>query len=102
MFDDELLLFIHEPARLTLLVSLAVVKRADFVFLSNTTTLSRGNLSVQMTRLQERGLVLIEKAIVGNRPRTTYEITRAGRDVLRRYRRAMLEMLDDLPLGRKT
>ena len=29
MFDDELLLFIHEPARLVLLTNLAAVTKAD-------------------------------------------------------------------------
>ena len=93
MFDDELLLFIHEPARLVLLTNLAAVTKADFVFLLNSTELSRGNLSVQMKRLQEKGLVEIEKMIDNNRPRTVYQITRAGRKALKKYKKEMLDLL---------
>ena len=93
MFEDDLLLFIHEPARLVLLTNLAAVTKADFVFLLNSTELSRGNLSVQMKRLQEKGLVQIEKMIAENRPRTVYQITRTGRNALKRYKKEMLELL---------
>ncbi len=98
MFDDALLLFIHEPARLVLLTTLAAVNKADFVFLLNSTELSRGNLSVQMTRLQEKGLVKVEKMFEENRPRTVYQITRAGRRTLKRYKQEMLNLLDSLTL----
>jgi DNA-binding PadR family transcriptional regulator len=96
MFDDDLLLFIHEPARLVLLTNLAAVTKADFVFLLNSTELSRGNLSVQMKRLQEKGLVQIEKMIDENRPRTVYQITRTGRSALKRYKKEMLDLLQFL------
>ncbi len=96
MFEDDLLLFIHEPARLVLLTNLAAVTKADFVFLLNSTELSRGNLSVQMKRLQEKGLVRIEKMIDQNRPRTVYQITRTGRSTLKRYKKEMLDLLQFL------
>lgn len=98
MFDDELLTFIHEPARLVLLAHLSTVRRSDFVFLLNTTGLSRGNLSVQMSRLAEHGLAKIEKVIRENRPCTLYQITPQGRKVLRRYKQEMLELLNGLPV----
>ncbi len=98
MFDDELLTFIHEPARLTLLAHLATVRKTDFVFLLNATGLSRGNLSVQMSRLSERGLVTIEKTIKENRPCTFYQLTPAGRKALKGYKREMLGLLDGLPV----
>ena len=98
MFTDEMVLFIHEPARLNLLAHLASVKSADFVFLLNATELSRGNLSVQMTRLEEKGLVTIDKLIDGKRPRTVYQITRAGRGVLKKYKHEMLALLKNLPV----
>ncbi len=98
MFDDELLTFIHEPARLVLLTHLATVKKTDFVFLLNATGLSRGNLSVQMSRLAERGLVTIEKLIKENRPCTLYQLTPTGRKTLKRYKLEMLELLRGLPV----
>jgi len=98
VFENELLTFIHEPARLVLLTHLATVKKTDFVFLLNATGLSRGNLSVQTSRLAERGLVTIEKVIKENRPCTFYKITPAGRKALRGYKREMLELLHGLPV----
>ncbi|MEZ6095284.1 MAG: transcriptional regulator [Pirellulaceae bacterium] len=90
--------FIHEPARLVVLSHLASIKTADFVFLLNSTELSRGNLSVQMSRMEEKGLVTVLKQFNGNRPQTIYEITRKGRAVLKKYRTEILDLLQDLPL----
>lgn len=98
LFQDELLAFIHEPARLVLLSHLAAVKKTDFVFLLNSTELSRGNLSVQMSRLEEKGLVTIEKVIKNNRPCTLYQLTLLGKKALRRYKKQMLNLLQELPV----
>ena len=91
--DDRL----HEPARLKLLAILAVVKRADFTYLLNVSGLSKGNLSVQMSRLADGDLVKIEKSFRDNRPRTMYELTREGRQALRAYKKNMLTILSVLP-----
>jgi DNA-binding transcriptional ArsR family regulator len=91
---DDLL---HEPARLRLLAYLAVVKRADFTFLLNVSGLSRGNLSVQMSKLGDAKLVRIDKTYKDNRPRTLYQLTRRGTDALRGYKRNMLTLLSALP-----
>jgi DNA-binding MarR family transcriptional regulator len=89
--------FVHELVRLRLLVCLAALKRADFVFLLRHTGLSRGNLSVQMTKLAEAGLVEVDKGYAGNRPRTVYALTRKGRAQLAAYKADMTELLDALP-----
>jgi len=91
---DELL---HEPARLKLLAILSVVKRTDFTYLLRISGLSKGNLSVQMSRLSDAELVLIEKSFHGNRPRTMYQLTQAGRQALRAYKKNMLAILNALP-----
>ena len=44
---------VHEPARLAILIVLSACQAADFVFLRTATGLSAGNLSVQLTRLQQ-------------------------------------------------
>ena len=51
-----------------------------------------------MTRLQEKGLVKVEKMFEDNRPRTVYQITRTGRSTLKRYKQEMLNLLDTLTL----
>lgn len=93
-YPDRML---HEPARLRLLANLAVVRRADFTWLLTQTGLTRGNLSVQMSRLSEAGLVTVEKMFRDNRPRTLYELTEQGLDALRDYKRDMTKILDALP-----
>ena len=91
---DDLL---HEPARLRLLACLAVVKRADFTFLLQLSGLSRGNLSVQMSKLSDAKLVSIEKTFKDNRPRTLYQLTKQGTTALRKYKRNMMTILSSLP-----
>jgi DNA-binding MarR family transcriptional regulator len=91
---DDLL---HEPARLRLLAFLAVVKRADFTYLLKLTGMSKGNLSVQMNKLSDASLVLIEKSFEGKRPRTIYQLTREGHDALRTYKKNLRVILDALP-----
>lgn len=62
---------IHEPARLRLLAFLSVLARADRVCLLRESGISKGNLSVQMTKLTDPGFVKVEKscvAIVPERP----------------------------------
>ena len=66
--NDELVLdrLIHEPARLAILTVLSSVRAADFVFLQHTTGLTQGNLSSHLTKLEEAGLVRIEKSFVAS------------------------------------
>jgi DNA-binding transcriptional ArsR family regulator len=79
--SDELLLdrLIHEPARLAILTVLSAVKDADFVFLARTTGLTKGNLSSHLTKLEDAGLVAIEKKFVGKKPNTNVALTAVGR-----------------------
>lgn len=84
---------VHEPARLRVLVVLAMVDSADFMFLLRQAGLSRGNLSVQMSRLEDAGLVAGTKRVVDGRVRTSYVLSPAGREALRTYRAAMAQVL---------
>lgn len=79
--SDDLLLdrLIHEPARLTIMTVLSSVAAADFVFLQRTTGLTNGNLSSHLTKLDEAGLVKIEKTFVHKKPNTNVALTAAGR-----------------------
>jgi hypothetical protein len=54
---------IHEPARLAILTVLSSCVTADCTFLQTATGLTKGNLSLQLTRLEEAGLVASEKTI---------------------------------------
>ena len=70
---------IHEPARLALLTVLSSVRAADFVFLQRTTGLTQGNLSSHLTKLEDAGLIQIEKSFVAKRPNTSASITPVGK-----------------------
>ena len=82
MADDELVLdkLVHEPGRLAILTVLSSVRAADFVFLQRATGLTQGNLSSHLTKLEDAGLVQIEKSFVGKRPNTSASLTRVGKE----------------------
>jgi len=80
---------IHEPARLAILVALAACERADFLFLQRITGLTKGNLSAHLSRLQEAGLVEIEKRFVDKKSQTLARLSRPGREAVASYWREM-------------
>ncbi len=69
---------IHEPARLAILTALSACESADFLSLRRLTGLSDGNLSVHLTKLEEAGLVNIQKQFVAKKPSTKLKITKKG------------------------
>ncbi|MDX6679890.1 MAG: hypothetical protein QOE31_3942 [Solirubrobacteraceae bacterium] len=79
--EDDLVLdrLIHEPGRLAILTVLSSVSDADFVFLQRTTGLTKGNLSSHLTKLEDAGLVEIEKRFVRKKPNTNVALTATGR-----------------------
>jgi DNA-binding transcriptional ArsR family regulator len=76
---------VHEPGRLAILTVLSSIADADFVFLLRTTGLTKGNLSSHLTKLEEAGLVEIEKRFVGKKPNTAVALTRLGRERITRH-----------------
>jgi DNA-binding transcriptional ArsR family regulator len=80
---------VHEPARLAILTVLSSCEEADFLFLERATKLSRGNLSVQLTRLEEAGVIEIDKRIEHKRTLTTARLTDRGRRTLKTYWESM-------------
>lgn len=88
---------VHEPGRLLVLACLAVVARADFLYLQRQTGLTQGNLSSHLSKLEAAGYVAVEKTFVGKVPRTFLSLTDAGREALRAYRSQLLEALGRLP-----
>jgi DNA-binding MarR family transcriptional regulator len=88
---------LHEPVRLRLLTFLSMLERADFMYLLRQSGVSKGNLSVQMAKLEEAGIVSVDKELVDGRPRTTYSLSAKGRKALSQYKRTMQEVLSKLP-----
>jgi DNA-binding transcriptional ArsR family regulator len=80
---------IHEPARLMVVALLAAVEEADFQYLHQSTRLTKGNLSVHLSKLEEAGYVAIEKTFRGKYPLTICRLTERGREVLDNYRKVI-------------
>jgi DNA-binding transcriptional ArsR family regulator len=76
---------IHEPARLAIMTALSACSSADFVFLQRLTGLTVGNLSSHLSKLEEAGLVQIEKQFVGKTPNTQVRLTKSGRTAIERH-----------------
>jgi len=76
---------VHEPARLTIMTALSACRRAEFMFLQAATGFTRGNLSTHLAKLEQSGLVRLEKTFSGKVPQTLVELTDEGREVLERH-----------------
>jgi DNA-binding MarR family transcriptional regulator len=77
---------VHEPARLAIIAVLSACESADFTYLANATGLSKGNLSAQLSKLEEAGYVSIVKSFKGKYPNTMGSLTPAGRRAFDAYR----------------
>lgn len=96
----ELDRWIHEPARLAIIATLAGCESADFLFLLRATGLNKGNLSAQTIKLGQAGYIEIRKGFLGRTPHTLYRLTEKGRKALKAYgsrMRRLMKQLEDPP-----
>jgi len=84
MFQD-LDPLLHQQLRLQIITLLMSVETAEFNFLLNETGATRGNISVQMKKLEEANYISIKKSFRDNYPLTTYAITETGKDAFENY-----------------
>lgn len=85
---------VHEPSRLMILAILNAVESADFLYLLRETQLTKGNLSSHLSKLEEGGLVEIEKTFQGKIPLTICRLTDDGRIAFNAYRKQMQNFFD--------
>ena len=85
---------IHEPSRSVILAVLAAVESADFLYLQRETGLTKGNLSVHLTKLEEAGYITIEKTYRGKIPSTLCRITDRGRAAFENYRKQLRQFVN--------
>lgn len=85
---------IHEPARLMLMALLSSVESADFLFLLKESSLTKGNLSVHLSRLEEAGYLQVKKTFRGKIPHTEYRLTSKGNSAFDQYRKSLGSILD--------
>lgn len=91
---------LHERARLSILASLtANAPGLAFNDLKALCKLTDGNLSRQLSLLEESGLVQIAKSIKNNRPHTTVTLTTQGRKRFTEYVSELERVITDAASG---
>ena len=90
---EEIDRIIHEPARLNIMLYLFVVEKADFTYLVHKTSLTKGNLSIHLQKLEQNGYVEILKEFINRKPHTLIRLTQGGRDAFSSYRETILSLL---------
>lgn len=86
--ETEKLLF--NPIRLKTISFLMTVETCTFKALLNVTASSKGNLSVQLKKLNEAGLINIEKYFQKSYPTTDYSITKKGKDSFEEFYKQLI------------
>ncbi len=76
---------LHSQLRLSIISLLVSVKSAEFNYLVEKTGATRGNISVQLKKLEEAGYIGINKSFRGNYPLTTCQITPKGLEAFKKY-----------------
>jgi DNA-binding HxlR family transcriptional regulator len=77
---------IHGRVRLLILSFLLRARKAHaFTALRNSLELTDGTLSVHLSKLEEGGLVSIEKTFEGKKPLTLIRVTPLGRRLFKQY-----------------
>jgi DNA-binding MarR family transcriptional regulator len=66
---------------------LAGCESADFVYLHQSTGLTKGTLSKHLNKLETEGYIGITKSFKGRYPNTAVSLTPSGRKAFRKYRR---------------
>ena len=87
---DPLLL---QQVRLAIVSLLASVKSAEFKYLLEHIDTTKGNLSFQLSKLNEAGYVKVKKKMTGSYPQTSCSITDQGREAFQSYIEALQSYL---------
>ncbi len=76
---------LHNELRLKVMSLLLGLQSAEFKALLDETGATRGNLSVQITKLKDGGYIEVRKSFRNNYPLTTCTITKKGTDAFQVY-----------------
>ena len=85
---------LHNQLRLAVVSLLVKAESAEFKYLMEKTGATRGNLSVQLTKLKEAGYISIKKGYKGNYPLTTCSLTKKGLKQFEEYVKAISNYFD--------
>ena len=76
---------LHSELRLAIMSLLISVEKAEFTYLKEKTEATAGNLSVQITKLEDAGYIIVKKGFKGKIPQTTCNITKKGVEAFEKY-----------------
>ena len=76
---------LHSELRLAVMSLLISVEKAEFIYLKEQTNATAGNLSVQVTKLEDAGYIIVEKGFKGKMPQTICKITQKGIEAFEKY-----------------
>ena len=76
---------LHQELRLSIMSFLINLEWVDFKKLLEVTSASKGNLSVQISKLQEAGYIEVKKSFRKNYPHTECKITPKGKKAFESY-----------------
>lgn len=94
MAFDDLNPLLHSQLRLAIMSLLISVEEADYSFVKEQTGATSGNISVQMSKLEEAGYIEINKMFKNKRPNTSYTITNDGIEAFEEYVNTLQQYLD--------
>lgn len=84
---------LHSELRLAIISLLISVEKAEFTYLKEKTEATAGNLSVQVTKLEDAGYIIVEKGFKGKMPQTICKITKKGIEAFEKYVEDLKEYL---------
>lgn len=84
---------LHSELRLAVMSLLISLTNAEFTYLKEQTNATAGNLSVQITKLEEAGYITVEKGYKGKMPQTVCTITKKGIEAFEQYVNDLKEYL---------
>ena len=82
---------LHNELRLKVMAALDSLDDADFVYLKELTGSTAGNLSVQITKLEEAGYIKVSRNGEGRNSHTVCRITTVGSHALLSYQKILME-----------
>ena len=85
---------LHQELRLAIMSYLVNIEWADFKKLIEITKASKGNLSVQISKLQKEGYLEVKKSFKSNYPHTECKVTELGKKEFEAYLKSLKQMLN--------
>jgi DNA-binding transcriptional ArsR family regulator len=80
---------LHNQLRLSIMSMLMNVESAEFSFLLEQTKATKGNISVQISKLKDAGYIEVNKTFRKNYPLTICNITQQGIEAFENYVKAI-------------